>query len=172
MSKDKGKIVEAHTQVHTFTEVQEYPDHRQRSESAEYRHNHDLLIDELNLPCFVCDMLGLEKLKSEYLETHHYVIEWSEWNSASPKKVQKLFDDGVFDFYGYSKKLKGKKVESPDDIRNLLVLCPLHHRGDGIGIHESSAPMWTSQMVAKDGVEMLDGSIEKHNEKEVNKKRE
>lgn len=158
-----GDNVNSHEQKHTFVEYEEYPTHPHRSESAEYKHNHDQLVNKDKFPCFVCDMLGMNKLQSEHLETHHYVIEWAEWNSADPTKVQKLFDNGVFDFYGYSKKLHGQDVKSPDDIRNLLVLCPLHHRGKGTGIHESSTPMWTSQIVAKDGVEILKGSISNHN---------
>jgi hypothetical protein len=106
-------------------------------------------------------MLKMTPNPDEHLETHHFVIEWAAWESADPLKVQKLFDDGWVDFYGYSTKLKGSKVDSPDDIRNLIVLCPLHHRGKGVGIHETSTPIWMSQLVAKDGTEILKGAFGK-----------
>jgi hypothetical protein len=158
----KGKNVPAHEQVHTIIEYIEYPTHPHRSDSPEYKKNHDILIDEDKRPCFVCDRLGMKQLPTEHLETHHFVIEWAEWENADPIELQKLFDDGVIDFYGYSKKLKGEPVRSPDDIRNLLVLCPLHHRGKGTGVHETSIPMWFSQIVSKNGVEMLKGAIKNH----------
>lgn len=152
--------VEAHEQKHTITEFVEYPTHLHRSESAEYKRNHHILVFEENRPCFVCDLLNLPKHPMP-LETHHFVVEWAEWGNADPNKVQKLFDDGVIDFYKYSLKLNGKPVESPDDIRNLQVLCATHHRGKGDGIHETTSPSFFSQMVAKDGIEVLKGSLKR-----------
>jgi hypothetical protein len=154
-------VVNAHEQCHTITEILEYPTHPHRSESPEYKRNHHTLVYEEKRPCFVCELIGLPPIAGEYLETHHYLVEWAEWENADAEKIRRLFDNGVFDFYGYSEKLRGKPVESPDDIRNLVVLCPLHHRGKGVGIHETSGPMWNSQLVAKSGVEVLKGALDR-----------
>lgn len=158
MDKD---VVQAHVEKNTITEYINYPTHAERSDSAEYKGNRRRLIQLLNLPCCVCDMLGLSKLPKESLEAHHFVIQWALWEHADPSKIQRVFDSGFIDFYGYSKKLHGTQVKSPDDIRNLVVLCASHHRGNGVGIHETSAPIWFSQLVAKNGIEVLQGAIKK-----------
>lgn len=156
-----SRYVQAHEQKHVITEYLEYPTHPHRSDSAEYERNHAKLVHQDKHPCFVCELLGLPD-DSLPLETHHFVVEWSEWENADAEKILSLFDRGVFDFYGYSKQLHGQPVRSPDDIRNLVVLCALHHRGPGVGVHESSGPMWFSQLVARNGTEILKGALSKH----------
>lgn len=153
------KAVEAHMQKATNVEYVHYPTHPHRSNSSEFNRNHDTLVKDKKLNCFVCDLLHIPRDTHEFLEVHHFLIEWALWESADAKKVQKLFDNGIFDFYGYSKELKGTEVKSPDDIRNLLVLCPEHHRGDGVGVHQVTAPSWFSQAIAKDNVEVLEGGL-------------
>ncbi len=151
------KEVKAHETKHTFTEIEEYPEHEQREVSAEFERNRKQLLEVDQRPCFVCDLLDLPPSRHP-LEAHHFLCEWATWYSADPVKMQKLFDLGVIDFYGYSKKLKGCAVKSPDDIRNLLILCAKHHRASGIGIHATTGPLWFSQSVAKDGIDILKGS--------------
>lgn len=152
-----GEDVAAHETRHTFTEIEEYPDHEPRTASAAFERNRRQLIEVEKRGCFVCDMLGLLPPDKPY-EAHHFLCEWSEWGNVDAAKMQRLFDAGFVDFYGHSARLKGQLVESPDDIRNLLILCPLHHRASGTGIHATTAPMWCSQAVARDGVDILKGS--------------
>ncbi len=151
--------VKAHETKHTFTEIVEDPEHEQRSASAEFERNRKQLIITDRHGCFVCELLNLPP-SPHPLEAHHFLCEWSEWNDADGSKMQRVFDLGVFDFYGYSKKLQGCDVKSPDDIRNLVILCMKHHRASGIGIHDTTAPLWFSQSVAKDGIDILEGSDE------------
>lgn len=40
----------AHEQQHTLTEFVEFPDHDQRTESAEFRKNKRVLVKQLDLP--------------------------------------------------------------------------------------------------------------------------
>lgn len=150
--------VKQHEQAGRIEEYIIYPEHSQRTESELFKKNKDKLIKELNLPCFKCASKSNSILPSEayeHREVHHWLVEWATFNAVDPKKVQHLLDSGFFDPYGFAVKMKGESFESPDDIRNLLVLCAKHHRESGVGIHHSSAPEWLSDLVAKDGVNIL-----------------
>ena len=136
----------AHEVKETLTIDVEYPEHAQRTESAEFGHNKRTLVTKLDTPCFCCG-------SKEHREVHHFLIEWAEWDNADPAKVlQKMHQ---MDIYGYAAQLGDKAVESPDDIRNLVVICATCHRGAGTGIHLVPFPNWISQVVAKDGVQIL-----------------
>lgn len=50
--------------------------------------------------------------------------------------------------------MDGKPIESPDDIRNLVVLCETHHRGVNKGVHDLTMPIWFPQRAVKAGVEI------------------
>lgn len=153
------RVVDEHEQTNTVKEYVVWPKHEPREESKLYKANKEKLIDEMNLPCFKCAMKAWpdKPPPSSYTnrEVHHYVVEREAWNAVDPKKVQYLFDNGFFDPYGFSAKMRGQPVESPDDIRNLVVLCEQHHRHAHVGIHHSTAPNWLSDMVAKNGVDIL-----------------
>jgi len=136
----------AHEQRETISFDVEYPEHAQRTESAEFGHNKRTLVTKLDTPCFSCG-------SKEKREVHHFVIEWALWDDADPAKVlQKCHQ---FDIYGYAGQLGDKPINSPDDIRNLVVICQDCHRGKGTGIHLVPFPNWISQVVAKDGVTVL-----------------
>lgn len=149
--------VKQHEQTERAEEYVIYPDHEQRSESDLFRKNKHLLVKEKNLPCFKCMLKhGTPPPEAfEHREVHHYLVEWATFKAVDPVKVQNLLDSGFFDPYGFAAQMKGQPFESPDDLRNLLVLCASHHRESGVGIHHSSAPEWLSDLVAKDGVDIL-----------------
>ena len=136
----------AHEQVETIRIDVEYPEHVARTESAEFAHNKHTLVTKLDLPCFCCG-------SKQHREVHHWTIEWSEWENADPAKVLQRVHQ--MDFYGFASQLGDKPVASPDDIRNLVVICAVCHRGAGTGIHNVPFPNWISQVVAKDGVTVL-----------------
>jgi hypothetical protein len=136
----------AHDQRETITIDVEYPEHAQRTESHEFGVNKRTLVTKLDTPCFCCG-------SKDKREVHHMCIEWAEWENADPAKVFRLVHQ--FDIYGYAAQLGDKPVESPDDIRNLVVICASCHRGAGLGIHLVPFPNWVSQVAAKAGVRVL-----------------
>ena len=136
----------AHEQVETLRVDVEYPAHPPRTESAEFAANKRTLVTKLDTPCFCCG-------GKDHREVHHMVIEWAEWDNADPAKVAQKCHQ--FDIYGYAAQLGDKPVTSPDDIRNLVVICAACHRGAGTGIHLVPFPNWISQVVARDGVVVL-----------------
>jgi hypothetical protein len=150
--------VKQHEQTQRDEEYVVFPEHAQRSESELFRKNKHKLVHEMNLPCFKCNVKSGGNPPPEafeHREVHHYLVEWSAFNAVDPVKVQHLLDNGFFDPYGFAAQMKGQPFESPDDIRNLLVLCQKHHRQASVGIHHATAPEWLSDMVAKDGVDIL-----------------
>jgi len=84
------------------------------------------------------------------LQVHHWICEWSLWESADPAKVALIAR--VWDPYGYAAALGDQPFLSADDIRNLMVLCRAHHIQQVTGIHTTTMSAWLSQRVAKDGV--------------------
>lgn len=134
--------VAEHEQRETLTIDIEYPDHAQRTESPEFAANKRTLVTKLDTPCFCCG-------GKDHREVHHFIIEWAEWDFADPAKV--LIAAHRLDIYGYAGQLGDKPIESPDDIRNLVVICAKCHRGRGTGIHLVPFPNWIAQVVARDG---------------------
>ena len=138
--------VAAHDQIETYRIDVEYPAHPPRTESHEFATNKIKLVTKLDMPCFSCG--GKDKR-----EVHHFCIEWAEADSADWAKVfQKVHQ---FDIYGFAASMGETPITSPDDIRNLVVICASCHRGAGLGIHLVPFPNWISQVVAKDGVRIL-----------------
>lgn len=146
-----------HEQRQTLHQDVVYPDHVERTTSKEFRHNRHTLVDQLDLPCWICG-------SREKREVHH-LHEWALWNSLDPSKVLNTLR--CFDPYGFTKNNPSEPVESPDDIRNLLVLCGEHsqdgktipgghHRGVDIGIHTITFPIWLSIRAKKDGIDIVD----------------
>jgi len=137
------------------------PEHEPRDEFNDdfYQQERKAVIEAAS-GCFVCgrteDDLKSDDGYGEYLETHHWAVEWSLWNATDADKLQERFDSCETDYYGFCKEKKGESVDHPGDRRNLLVLCPRHHRyspdpGKGGGIHNMPDPLWEFQMSKKDG---------------------
>jgi hypothetical protein len=151
MAKEE-KITPSHEQKDTIHEDVLYPEHVQRTASAEFERNRHTLLKKLGLKCWMCDPDSPLKCSVEKpLEVHH-LHEWALWPDLDPEKVADALM--VFDPYGFSHQMHGKPVESPDDIRNLLVLCETHHRGIDTGVHKLTFPIWLPQRAAKPGVQI------------------
>lgn len=136
----------AHEQVESLRVDVEYPEHVQRTCSPEFAANRRQLIQKLDTPCFSCG-------SKEGREVHHFVTEWALSEIADWDKVFKLVHH--FDIYGFAAQLGDKPITSPDDIRNLVVVCVKCHRGAGMGIHLVPFPDWIGQVMAKDGATVL-----------------
>ncbi len=136
-------IDESHEVSRTLKENIIYPAHEERTESAIFRENKKLLVDELDIPCLICG-------SKEKREVHH-IFEWSLFPALDTEKMKSILK--IIDFYGYSKQ-DDTPIESPDDKRNLIVLCETHHREENNGIHAISFPIWISQMAVKDGIDI------------------
>jgi hypothetical protein len=148
-------MTQAHEQSHSFHEVVEFPSHADRTESSEFRKNKRILVKQLDLPCWICGSRDAREV--------HHLHEWSLWPALDPEKVLDTLH--VFDPYGYTHKMGEQPIETPDDIRNLLVLCGSHvvdgvtipgghHRGVNLGAHDLTMPTWLSLKSAKKGVDI------------------
>jgi hypothetical protein len=146
MNTVNAPITAAHEQDECLHIAVEYPAHPPRTESAEFALNKRQLVTKLDTPCFSCG-------GKEAREVHHFVIEWAEADNADWAKVAKAVHH--FDIYGFAAQLGDKPITSPDDIRNLVVICAKCHRGAGLGIHLVPFPNWISQVVARDGIVIL-----------------
>lgn len=135
-----GKIVPAHEIRRELLEITEIPEHVEREESEKYRRNRHHLINELNLRCFRCGSM-------KHREVHH-LIEWAFWNAVDIGKARQWL--GFLNLYPWSKE-EAAKVQDPDDLANLVVLCEACHRGKGFGLHAITFPAWLGEAVAKKG---------------------
>lgn len=141
--------VVTHFQRGTFEERYWLPAHEKRRESALFRSNKKLLWDDCGAPCWICGATA-------DLEVHH-VFEWAFWNALDRRKVTDILKAIEFYDSDYTALAKdagrlrqvlaelGKKkplLTSPDDARNLVVLCREHHRLKLTGIHTVSFPLW------------------------------
>ena len=142
------------------TLIEEYwvPDHAKRRDSPAFVANKRFLRDECRLPCWVC---GARQSKSNPLEVHH-VFEWALWNVVDRRRVTAILE--ILEFYedGYLAEAGRQRsalehalaaskgmIQSPDDIRNLVVLCQYHHRIAGTGVHTISFPVWIALSAVK-----------------------
>lgn len=136
--------VSAHTITRTITESFVDPAHARRKESAEFRAAKRRLRADGHYRCWVCRV-------TKRLQAHHWACEWMFWPDADPAKVKQVVEE--FDPYGYGHLLRHRPVETPDDIRNLLVLCSRHHIKRGTGVHELTMPTWLVQRIARAGMD-------------------
>lgn len=137
-------VNEDHEVTKTLHEDVIYPAHEKRTESSLFRENKEYLVAKLDTPCFICG-------SKENREVHH-IFEWSTFPALDPKKMQNVLK--IFDFYGYSKDDPHSPITSPDDKRNLVVLCELHHRGEDNGVHAITFPIWIALSALKPGVSL------------------
>lgn len=146
-------MTDKHTQKHTITEYVNYPDHSTRTESPLFSKNKREMIDKKNLPCWICGSTGAREV--------HHLHEWALWDALDNTKVLDTLK--VFDPYGYTKDDSITPIETPDDIRNLLVLCGVcdidgnevaggHHRGLNAGAHALTMPIFLAQRAVKPGI--------------------
>lgn len=148
LKKARRKIRE-HLEPRTVSILVDYPEHDPREgESAEFDHNRHLLIERMGVRCLACETGQCEG----NLEVHH-LVEWSLWNAVDPAKMLKLLRR--IDFYGFGHLLRKLPIRSPDDIRNLLVLCAKHHRERNFGIHNGPWPPWLANTISEPGKGIL-----------------
>ncbi len=134
--------------------------HGERRDSPLFLANKRFLRDVCRLPCWVC---GARQSKHNPLEVHH-VFEWALWSAIDPRRVTAILE--ILEFYedGYLAQAGARRsmleaalaraggiMRSPDDIRNLVVLCQDHHRIAGMGVHTISFPVWIALSAMKRG---------------------
>lgn len=154
-------VISNHTRKYSLNVSENVPKHEPRGEFNDdfYQKSRDKVLKKAD-GCYICGRTE-EDLKNDdgygrYLETHHKDCEWAWWNKANPDLMRKAYDatangeNLVLDPYGMCVELQGQKVSHPGDPRNLLVLCPRHHRyspdpGKGGGIHNMPDPEWEFQ---------------------------
>ena len=141
--------VECHEESRKIVESIVTPDHERRFESPEFRKSKAQLKKDGHYECWVCG-------SKENLQAHHFAAEWSLANCVDFDKLKKFCEE--WDPYGYGKALNSKPMVSIDDVRNMLLLCPIHHicinkdnNGSGTGIHTMTFPAFIIQKLAKDG---------------------
>lgn len=121
--------------------------------SPEFLRNRRHLVKQLDLGCWICN-------SRDHREVHH-IHEHAQWGDLDPDKV--LDNLHVFDPYGFTRHAGETPITSPDDVRNLLVLCGHctiegvevpggHHRGVDAGIHEVTFPTLLALRAAREGV--------------------
>lgn len=135
----------AHETVETLRCDVEYPEHVQRTVSAEFAANRRYMIRQLDLGCWICGSRDKREI--------HHIHEWSLWNALDPEKVLDALH--AFDPYGFTKANPEAPVQSPDDRRNLLCLCEEHHRAVNHGVHRITGEFWIAQRAVKPGVEIM-----------------
>jgi hypothetical protein len=146
----------------TITEYISIPEHDDRTASYEFKENRKKLIYNRAIGCYICG--------SQNKQEAHHILEWSLWNALDPVKALNVLK--LFDFHGYAKLDPDTPLTTPDDIRNLVLLCGEyttpegkvvmggHHRGFNFGIHELTFPIWLAQKAVKDGLSITN-AIEK-----------
>lgn len=139
-------MTKAHEQTETLHQEVLYPEHVQRTESAEFARNKHQLVKKLDLGCWICG-------SKEAREVHHFACEWALWEDVEPAKV--LATAHAVDPYGFAAQDPDRAIGSPDDIRNLMVLCEKHHRAPYFGVHSITLPIWIAQRMAKPGHEFI-----------------
>ena len=127
--------------THEFKETVEvdvwYPDHVQREESNLFSRTKHHLINKLDTPCWICG-------SKEKREVHHFIVEWAYADAIDWDKIKADYPD--FDWSSF------KTAEDfVDSEFNMRVLCAIHHRGKGYGIHEMPYPIWVVQRYLKKG---------------------
>lgn len=123
---------DAHIVTRSLEEVVWYPAHPPRKSSPEYKRVHHHLIYELDEACWICD---IRHSTGGAMETHHSHLEWALANAVDPAKIFADFPEmGAAD--------EPHLREWLDSEGNMLVLCELHHRSGGHGVHLITYPAW------------------------------
>lgn len=142
--------VPAHEQDETFTEHDLIADHAERSESETFRHNKAFLRQQ-HPGCWMqtdlCDAAAP-------VEAHH-IVEWCQWPNVDPDRLKLLLR--TFDPYGYSAFYRDRPIASPDDIRNLILLCDRCHRERDLGAHDLTWPTLWARKARRVGVSVTVG---------------
>jgi len=109
-----------------------YPNHEDRTETAEYRATRRYLIDEQKYPCWVCGT-------RLHLECHHFYVEWADANAVDWDSFRKRHPQlAPWDSFDHP-------AQFVDHRSNMRILCAKHHRHVNHGIHCMDYPSWELQ---------------------------
>ena len=144
-----------------------YPPHSPRTETSAYGTVHHRLVYEENRPCLICGVRQSTLHRREHnrfgasaLETHHAVIEWSlsravdlgKFNAQVVAKLRSQHPEQQLYRRDFTRaQMQGWIDHHPD---NLWVLCDVHHRHPGVGIHAISGPIWGAQALLRERYEL------------------
>lgn len=160
------KVIKRHIQDRTIQELQFYPEHDKRRETAAYVKVHHRLTVELDLPCLVCgvrqstlDQPEENPYGARQMETHHHIIEWALQNAVDVAKFNKVLRPHLAHRHPQVKEYKADFTQ--EQVRNwvdhsehnLWVLCDVHHRAQYLGIHEITYPIWSPMNLLRDDFE-------------------
>jgi hypothetical protein len=160
------RAVKQHVQDHTVQELQFYPTHDDRRETAEYRKAHHHLVVELDLPCLMCGVRNSTLADPEenpygakQIETHHHIIEWALQEAIDTDKFNKVLLPHLA--HRHPQRPEYRTPFTPEQVRawvdhsedNLWVLCDVHHRAKYLGIHEITYPIWSPMNMLRDDFE-------------------
>ncbi len=159
---DTHDQAETHRELRTLREIVTYPPHAPREQDGHYavfRHAQHRLIHELGTECWIGGAT-LAEIKAglaaghrcagaTQLEAHHAVAEFAGLSEIDWQKVAKDFPQaGIHsdeDFLNFAESEGG-----------LMILCDVHHRHIGKGIHAVTYPAWLLDKYAEDGYEFLE----------------
>ena len=160
-------VLQAHASIHggarTLTEIDFYPAHSPRTETTAYKRIHKQLVKVEKRGCLRCGVT-IDTLKdpsinpcgATALETHHCVIEWAMANAIDlvkfnailrPNLAHKHPDEPLYARDMTQQELLDWVDHHPD---NLWVLCDVHHRHVGFGIHAVTFPLWQTLNLVRD----------------------
>lgn len=149
-------IVREHVRRVTLHEEQLIPAHGQRRASPAYRTTRQRLIAERG--CVLCGVTQAtlrdpkrNPFGAKQMETHHRLVEWSFTKAVDLAKFNTRVLPGLRrthpDRALYAHDLTQQELEAwiDADADNMWVLCDVHHRHVGVGIHMVSGPEWGPQ---------------------------
>lgn len=129
--------------------IEFYPPHPPRSDTAEYRATHRLLVLTLDQPCEVCGVRrstlanpDANPCGAKALESHHYPIQREFADACDPVKVGRQFKQVV------DRPSLDMFIDSP---KNMKILCDVHHRSTTKGIHHLNSALFAIQPFLLDG---------------------
>ena len=147
-----------HIEHRTLVEDAFYPPHAPRNESAAYAAIHQRLVHQEDRACLVCGVRNSTLADPRHnlfgagaMETHHALIEWSlagavdlaKFNAEVVAKFRLEKPEEPLYRRPFSRAQMDAWIDHHPD--NLWVLCDVHHRHKGVGIHAISGPIWGAQ---------------------------
>lgn len=151
-----------HLERRALREIVAYPPHAPREQDVHYKvfhHAQHHLIYDLEVGCWIGGAT-LAQIKAglssshrcagaTQLEAHHAIAEFAGLSEVDWQKVAKDFPQAALhseeDFLNYAESEGG-----------LMILCDIHHRHVGKGIHAVTYPAWLLDRYAQDGYEFLE----------------
>jgi len=144
-----------------------YPPHAPRKESPGYAAVHKRLVHLENRPCLVCGVRNStlndtrhNRFGARAMETHHAFVEWAlagavdlgKFNAEVVAKLKEQNPREPLYQHAMSRAQMDAWIDHHPD--NLWVLCDVHHRHRGVGIHAISGPIWGAQPLLRERYEV------------------